>query len=123
MAHSSKFTGVSFAQRNGRWQASVKVTVAGGQAKRMFLGYSVSEEQAAERVSAGAYVLGDRCAHTSTCVPADACVRPVRHPADGLAHPCAVAQVHHQGGFGPLPQRGAGARSGAGRTLTEAKAL
>ncbi len=117
--HSSKFTGVHFAQR--QWQANVRVTVARRQPKTTFLGASASEEQAAERVSAGAYILGDRCAHRSTCVRAEACVRQGHrgaHPADGLAHPCAAAQVHQQGALGPLPQPGACARSGTVCTLT-----
>ncbi len=42
------------------------VSVDGGEPRQTSLGSSASEEQAAERASAGAYVLGDRCAHRST---------------------------------------------------------
>ncbi len=62
---------MSFARAHNKWRATVLVAVAGGQTKQTSLGYSVSEERAAERVSAGAYVLGDRCARTR--VSADAC--------------------------------------------------
>ncbi len=117
--HTSKFRGVTFAQREGRWRANVKATLAGGQTKPVSLGFSASEEQAAARVSAGAYVLGDRCAH-SHCVHAEACPRAstaALTPQMVLSRCCAAVQVPHQGALGPLQQPGADARSGVSRTL------
>ncbi len=56
-----------------KWKADVSVRLGSGARKMMFLGRSVTEEQAAERVSAGAYILGDRCARKVPCV--DVCAQ------------------------------------------------
>ncbi len=61
----------------------------GGALKKCFLGYSASEQQAAERVSAAAYVLGDRYGRT-TCGGAEPYTQqaPSRcSRCGGLAHP------------------------------------
>ncbi len=82
--------GVTFNQAEQKWRAQVSFRLSSGQAKPVFLGSDASEEQAAKRASAGAYVLGDRCAHT-TRLQAESCakriVRHGAHPADGLAVP------------------------------------
>ncbi len=57
---SSRFKGVSFDKANRQWKAYVYVRRGGDTAKQVLLGLSATEEQAAERVRAAAYILGDR---------------------------------------------------------------
>ncbi len=55
----SRFKGVRFIGALRKWEASVFIKQQ-GPSKPVFLGYHATEEQAAERVSAAAYILGDR---------------------------------------------------------------
>ncbi len=57
---SSRFKGVSFAKVTKRWQAYVLVKRGVGCTRQVHLGQRSTEEQAAERVRAAAYILGDR---------------------------------------------------------------
>ncbi len=57
---SSRFKGVWFIRTTGKWQASTSIRRPCGLSKQVFVGYHATEEQAAERVSAAAYILGDR---------------------------------------------------------------
>ncbi len=56
-----RVAGVSAYRRLGKWQAVVHVRQPYGRSKNVFLGLHATEQQAAERVSAAAYILGDRC--------------------------------------------------------------
>ncbi len=52
---------VNFHRQSQRWYTRVRFPLPGGQVTTQSLGYPVSQEQAAERVSAAAFVLRDRC--------------------------------------------------------------
>ncbi len=93
-AQASKLTGVTFNQHEGRWQARVSVALDGGQTKQasLAMGSSASEEQAAERVSAGAYVLGDRCVQLSARMRAVMARHSAHRGGGGRACGCAGAR-------------------------------
>ncbi len=65
----SSAKGVSFSNARRKWQAAVyiKQLQPGVPSKPVALGLSVTEQQAAERVSAASYILGDRCGSGGVC--------------------------------------------------------